>query len=548
MPYVNNINPSANVYLKEIDLTQRVQGLSTSIGAVVGHSSRGPVGVPTLITTNQEFMDTFGKPHPSQGWLHYSALAFLKESSQLYVVRVDTNALTAGAYCTVDDPEAITPTISLDAFNDTNGYPLGRYDPINNVGFIESDPGVNHVLFYVCAQNPGTWNNNLFIRVTPSASIGYNPGDIDDPTIFKVEVFENFTGPNDYPLESFIVCREVKIDGYGNPLFIEDVINRRSNLIRVKNNPFSNQAIPIKTSSFVFLSGGDNGNTYTTSDIVNGWNLFSDVESTDVGILINAGYAVPAVHNKMDEIATKRMDSIAILDMPSLDQQTSDAINYRQMTLNLHSSYSAIFTPDVKIYDRYNDMSLFVPPSGYVAAAMAKTDRTDYVWYATAGVRRGNLFVDELKFLYNINQRDALNDAHINMIRRLPSGNFAIWNNATLFNIPSAQQHISVRRLMNYIEKSISKSLVPSLFDPNDHRLRKDLVGRIEAFLEPIKQGDGFGDYKVVCDEVNNPAYITANGDLVIDMAVDPEARLAAKRILLRAIVNKTGARVTSLN
>lgn len=547
MPYVSNIFPSANVYVKEIDLTQRIAGLSTSIGAIVGYSRRGPVGAPTLVTNTQEFVDWFGKPHPSMGFMHYSALAFLQESSQLYVLRVDTHALTAGAYVTVDDPEAETPNISMDSFNDTDGYPLGVYDPLNTLGFIESDPGIDNMLFYVCAENPGEWNNNLFVSVKPNTPSGFDPGEIDDPTVFTIEVYENYTGPTNYPLEKFTVTRKIMADGYGDSLFIEDVVNTRSRYIRVKNNPYSNPGMPVKTASYVFFSGGNDGNPVSSSDIINGWNYFSDVESTDVGILINGGYAEPAVQHKMDAIATKRMDAVAILDMPRTLQQTSDAITYRQQTLNLNSSYSAIYTPDVEIYDRYNDRSLFVPPSGYIAAALAKTDRTDFVWYAAAGVRRGNLYVDKLRYIYNINQRDALNDAHINMIRRLPSGNFAIWNNATLFVTPSAQQHLNVRRLMNYIEKSISRSLIPSLFDPNNQLLRTQIRSSIEGFLIPIKQGDGFGEYKVVCDSSNNPAYITAAGDLVVDVVIDPEARLPAKRILLRAIINKTGSRVTSL-
>jgi phage tail sheath protein FI len=53
--------------------------------------------------------------------------------------------------------------------------------------------------------------------------------------------------------------------------------------------------------------------------------------------------------------------------------------------------------------------------------------------------------------LYNQSKRDALNDAQINMIRRMPAGSYAIWNQSTLLSTPSALQSINVRRLMNLI-------------------------------------------------------------------------------------------------
>jgi phage tail sheath protein FI len=546
MPYLQTVNQSANVYTREIDLTSRTVGASTSIGAIVGAATRGPIGEPTLVTSTREFVEAFGIPDPTLSRMHYCALAFLIQSSRLYVVRVDTQALTAGAYATVDDPEAElpnTPGLSLDCFNDLSGDPVGIYSPMTTLGFIESTPGVENQLFFVCAINPGEWNNNLYIKVFPSNPKGYAPGVLHDPTIFIIEVYENYTGVYNAPLEKFTVCRERRVDGYGNALYIEDVINSRSNYIRVRNNAFSSPTIPILDTSFVFLQGGTNGNVATDSDIMLGWDLFSDPENITVNILINGGYASPDVHLKMDEIASKRMDSIAILDVPSDLQQVDDAINYRLNTLNLNSSYSALYLPDVLVYDRYNDMSLFVPISGHAAASLALTDRVAATWFAPAGIKRGLLAVDGLRETYSLPKRDALNDAQINMVRVLPKGaGIALWSQATLYAIPSATQNINIRRLMNYLEKSVSASLVPALFDPNDSTLRNSLVAQVSSFLEPIKQGRGLAAYAVICNSSNNPSYIIANGDLIMDVIVDAESVLPAKRILFRATINKKGA------
>jgi hypothetical protein len=357
MPYYANRSQSSNVYLREIDLSHRVKGASTTTGAIVGFSKKGPVMLPTLVTDSRELLDWYGTPHPSQGYMLYSALAFLKRSSSLYVVRIDTHALTAGAYVTVDDPTAVHPIWSMDVFNDGAGNPLGSYMPMESIGYIESDPMNANNMFFIAAENPGEWNNSLFVKIRPSNPAGFAPGQVNDSTEFYLEVFENYQGVNDYPLESFKVCRYIKADGNGNPLFIEDVVNKKSKYIRVRNNPYSDPRVPVTTSSFVFINGGTDGDAPNPISVMNGWDLFTDPEEITVSILINGGYTDPGVQTKMAEVAARRMDALAVLDVPSDQQQVMDAINYRRQTLNLNTSYAALYSPDVEVYDRYNDMA-----------------------------------------------------------------------------------------------------------------------------------------------------------------------------------------------
>ena len=61
--------------------------------------------------------------------------------------------------------------------------------------------------------------------------------------------------------------------------------------------------------------------------------------------------------------------------MPSANQAVQSAINYRNNSLNLNTSYAAIYTPDVLIQDQYTSQQLYIPPSGYVAAVYARTDK-----------------------------------------------------------------------------------------------------------------------------------------------------------------------------
>lgn len=551
MPYVLGNHSSAGVYVREFNFAKRPQGIATTGGGTVGYSNKGVVGFPYTCLTVEDFIEEFGKPHPSQGYMHYTALPFLESGAPLTVVRVDTHALTAGAYCTVDDPDADAPIISLDNFNDSNGYPLGVYDPINTLGFIESDPGIENMLFYVCASNPGEWNTQLQIRVFPKTVLGYETtGEFSDPSVFNIEVYLNFNGPSSYPSESFVVSREIKTDGFGNSLFIEDVINKRSKLIRVKNNPFSSPTIPIRTSSFVFLKGSDNGNPVTMQNIADGWNLLLDKEAIDARILMNAGYTDTYIHHLMTDIAKNRQDAFAILDMPSSEQQATDAINYRFQTLNIDSSYSGLFTPDVLIDDPYNGMTLYVPMSGYIGGLMAANESKYGVAKASAGVLNGKLSVRGLRHLYNQSQRDALTTANINMARSLPptSGysGFVLWNSCTLSITPSPEQEITVRRLMNQIELVLSTAFKRYVFSPNNLTLRRELIVLASDYLDIHKANGDFAEYAIQCDDANNPSHITANGDLIFSVAIDAESAVPAKRILIRSVINRTGVTSTA--
>ena len=87
---------------------------------------------------------TFGYPNPRISFLNYCAEVFLKESTRLYVTRVvNSDALTACAYITVDDPDSLSPIIKITCFDDGNGKPLGRHNPLETVGFVLSS-SVHH--------------------------------------------------------------------------------------------------------------------------------------------------------------------------------------------------------------------------------------------------------------------------------------------------------------------------------------------------------------------------------------------------------------------
>lgn len=534
-------NLSAGVYTKETDLSQRVAAVSSSIGAIVGAARKGPVNERVLVTDNAELISMFGAPDAKKyGFMVYCADQFIRQSTQLYVTRVANNALTAGAYLTVHDPSAAVPILSLTNFDDESNNPRGVEDPMLNLNFNLGDPDLTSTMMFICAHNPGEWNNKISVRIRPSNPAGLPVGEGHDPRHFIIEVYYDYTGPNNAPVETFRVSRRRgEIDGNGQPMFVEDVVNKRSNYIKVKNNPHCPEH-HVLTQVFEFLAGGTDGDQVTTDQVAEAWKLYDDVDEVDVNILINGGYAVPIVQREMLRIAELRQDATAILDVPYADFEVVNAISYRRNTLNVNTSYGALYGPWVEVRDTYNNKRLMVPPSGLVAGAYSFTDTNRALWFAPAGLSRGGLAVLGVQKKYNQGARDALDRAQINPIRFMPGRGYVIWGQSTLQSHDSAFSNVNVRRLINYIKKSISVAANVGVFDPNDEFLRLKLRSIAEGFLTPIKYGRGLYAFDVVCDERNNKSDTIANGDLMLDVYADPV--IPAKRIHLTAHIQSTGS------
>ena len=534
-------NSAYDVYTTETDLSQRVAAASTSIGALVGESAMGPVGEKTLVTDTTEFAKIFGKRDPRYGWAAYAANFFLQESNQLYFTRLVNGALTAGVYLTVDDPLASVPNLVLSNFDDGGNTPLGIEDPLNNLGFTPTTPGVENILLYFCCANPGVWNNRVSIRVAPTNPAGVPVGQDHNVFHFRVEVYLDYNGPGDVPVEAFVCSRSYEVDGEGNQLFVEDVINDGSNYIRVKNNPYCD-AVEVRDTAFEFLAGATDGARVTESQMVEAWEAYAETDELTVNILISGGYTQPSIQTKINEIAVRRGDSFAFLDVPSNKQDVSSAITYRRNDLNINSSYSGLYLPDIQIYDEDSNRKLYVPISGYAAALAARTDANFGVQYAFAGLKRGNMRILGTRHTYGQGARDALDPAQINPVRKIndPTGYF-LWGNMTQQSFASAFSDVNVRRVFNFIKASARAACRSGLFDPNDEFLRSFLTRIVTDFLKPLVQDRSLYDFEVVCDERNNTNATIATGDLIMDIYADPVR--AAKRIHITANLSATGAK-----
>jgi len=138
---------SPGVLVREVDLTVgRADNVLDNIGAIAGPFPIGPVDYPIDITTEQELINTFGKPLSTDSQYEYwmSASSYLSYGGVLKVVRTAGSTLN-NANAGVN--EASETSLRIDNYDDyTNNHSEG-----NNFTF--------------AAKNPGSWANNLKVCV-----------------------------------------------------------------------------------------------------------------------------------------------------------------------------------------------------------------------------------------------------------------------------------------------------------------------------------------------------------------------------------------------
>lgn len=359
-----------------------------------------------------------------------------------------------------------------------------------------------------------------------------------DPT-FTVSVFD-LTQSADNAVEQFVCTLTPFTDSSGVECELEERINPYSQYIQVTNNTMALVTVPTVSSvAQVALAGGDSGTAPTEFDVASAYSVFSNKQLYQINILINGGHATPTVQRAMDALAVKRWDSIAMLDVPSARQQFQQAINYRRLDLNLNSSYSALFCPDVLEADLINGKQQYVPFSGWAAALCARTDRVANPSFSIAGLNRGLVDVLKTRYTYDDGQSTELFKAQVNYTRTFIGQGIALWEQQTLQAKQSALSWVSVRRIVNVMKTAIYQFLLYSLQEPNDDFTGRQIVSACTQYLQGIQDARGISSFSVISDASNNTAAMLNAAIRRVTVIIVPV--LPIHEIQLQMVISKQG-------
>jgi uncharacterized protein len=233
---------------------------------------------------------------------------------------------------------------------------------------------------------------------------------------------------------------------------------------------------------------------------------------------------VKAVQSMMIAHCQRLGDRVAILDCPP-DMTPQEIKKWRMVTTGFDSSYAAMYYPWVKVMDPATDMIVNVPPSGYMAGIWARNDNTRGVHKAPAN----EIVLGAVGLAYQTTkgEQDTLNPVGINCIRAFPGRGIRVWGARTLSSDP-AWRYINVRRLFNYVEKSIENGTQWVVFEPNNRKLWARVSRDVSAFLRMVwRDGALFGStpaeaFYVKCDDELNPPESRDLGRLIIEIGMSP--------------------------
>ena len=170
--------------------------------------------------------------------------------------------------------------------------------------------------------------------------------------------------------------------------------------------------------------------------------------------------------------------------------------------------------------DSTNLITLALSPD--VAGCFARTDRTAFPWISPAGVKRGQILntVSLVEALTDT-QQDNLYELDINPVVTFAGEGTFLFGDKT-YNVSNAStlDAVNVSRLVIYLRKVLGQLGRTILFEQNDSISRNRFLTSADAVLRNVKAQSGISEYKIICDETNNPPSVIQARQFVADVLI----------------------------
>ena len=218
-------------------------------------------------------------------------------------------------------------------------------------------------------------------------------------------------------------------------------------------------------------------------------------------------------------------DRVAILDPPP-GMNAQQIKEWRVDKARYDSMYATLYWPWVQTMNPATGQLAYMPPSGHIAGIWGRNDNDRGV-STRRRPTRSSAAPSNLEINITRNEHDLLNPEGINVIRAFPGRGIRVWGARTLSSDP-AWRYLNIRRLFNYLEKSILNGTNWVVFEPNDRALWAKIRRTIAAFLVmEWRAGALFGStpdeaFYVKCDDETNPSEGIDAGQVVCEIGVAP--------------------------
>ena len=283
-----------------------------------------------------------------------------------------------------------------------------------------------------------------------------------------------------------------------------------------------------------------------------GMYALSEPEQVNIDLVAIPGHSSTAVVTEMLQFCqVYRQDCLAIVD-PPFGLNVKEIVSWQNgahplNTTKFDSDFGALYWPWVKIYDPYNKVDVWCPPSGSIMAVIARSDFLAAPWFAPAGLTRGQ--VPNITDVYNrptLAERDLMygNRNAVNPIVQFADvGGFVVFGQKTLQRNPTALDRVNVRRMLLFVEKDIRIGCRSLLFEPNDEIFRQQFIQIATAVLTTVQVGRGITDFIIKADEELNTPDVIDRNEFRARIGIQPTR--AVEFMFIEFSIHRTGSFAT---
>jgi phage tail sheath protein FI len=392
-------------------------------------------------------------------------------------------------------------------------------------GGVDQVPGGTTDLMDVVAATPGTWANGMEVVISETNAIGAPAAAFD----IAVNAVVDESGTQEI-VERFVnVVLDSTSDRYIEKVVEEGIRGEvnASEFITIDVNADGDPTNGTYELGGLTADEGRDGITgLQTTDYIGtvtgvsatGLKAVENAEAVEFNVLAVPGVVHKDVIAALHDTAEKRADCIALPDPPfgltkdeAIDWHNGDLIGLpNSPTAPLDTSYGALSWSWMRVYDDYNKQNIWLPPSGFVAARFAYTDRVAAPWFPAAGHNRGIIDADVVEYSPSQDDRDEMcpifsGDNRVNPIVDFVGQGPTLFGNRTLQREWSQLTDVHVRRMLLHAEKLCATSVKYLVFEPNDPTTWKKFETLCNKHLADIASKRGLETFKVKCDASTNP-------------------------------------------
>lgn len=544
--------------------------------AIIGPTVKGPVEVPIIVTTWNQYQNVFGTTFQSgsatnlQTYTYLTSIAaynyFANGGESLLVARVvsASNDWSFASSSFIPTGSGITGTSPFVLQPLTKGSIMNNSGPevTNNVLVSGS---ADNVRWQIINANTGSGTFDLLIR----------RGDDNSLQPVVLEAWTNLTLDPFSPNYISKVIGDTIANFYTDPsgnasIQYSGSYANRSNYITVKQVNFTtpnylnsngqisvnaySASIPINASgtfgggASTFKGGANFYNAISTqtqgldaASYTNMVNLLANTDDYKFNVLLTPGIIESLHSSTVTSIISNtqnRGDNIYVVDLVPYNSSTSTVTSRAQ---GQNTSYAASYWPWLQVIEPSTGQLVWVPASTMIGGVYAYNDSVSEPWFAPAGINRGGLStVVRAETKLSQAQRDILYTSKVNPIATFPGTGVVVYGQKTLQTRASALDRVNVRRLLISLKSYISQVALNLVFEQNTAATRNAFLSQVNPYLTSVQQRQGLYAFKVVMDDSNNTPDVIDRNQLIGNIYLQPTK--TAEFIYLNFNITPTGA------